>query len=151
MDFASPFLGVFAWWRRTRCKFLLVLTLLCLVLRENYPFSHFPMYSSFSKKTYYLYLTDVDGNEIPTKPFAISNSTLRKIFDSRKRIARKRFADSARAEAEAGRALLKYLEDLPVAKPEMKKRLAGAQVQRVDVHQEGSQLILQKHAVTTAP
>ena len=29
---------------------LVVWSLLCLVLRENYPFSNFPMYSSFSRK-----------------------------------------------------------------------------------------------------
>jgi hypothetical protein len=156
MDIVSPFVAAFAWLRRTRCKFLLVMTLLCLVLRENYPFSHFPMYASFSKKSYYLYLADAKGDEIPTRPFAISNSSLRKIYDSDYRIARKRFADSGServhlSENAAGQALLQYLEALPGASAQVKKRLAHAQVRRVDVYQEGSQLLFQTRIVATQP
>ena len=29
-----------------------------LVIKENYPFSHFPMYSRNSEKTYVIYITD---------------------------------------------------------------------------------------------
>ena len=156
MDIASPFVAAVAWLRRTHCKCLLVMTLLCLILRENYPFSHFPMYASFSKKSYYLYLADAKGDEIPTRPFAISNSGLRKIYDSDYRIARKRFADAGSkrvplAENAAGQALLHYLEGLPVAGADVKKRLAHAQVRRVDVHQEGSQLLFQSRIVATRP
>jgi len=156
MDIASPFAAVARWFRRSRCKCLLVMTLLCLVLRENYPFSHFPMYASFSKKSYYLYLADAKGDEIPTRPFAISNSGLRKIYDSDYRIARKRFADAGSekvplAESAAGEALLQYLEALPVASAQVKKRLTHAQVRRVDVHREGSQLLFQTRIVTTRP
>ncbi len=132
------------------------MTLLCLLLRENYPFSHFPMYASFSRKSYYLYLADSKGDEIPTRPFAISNSSLRKIYDSDYRIARKRFATSGSehvslAENAAGQALLHYLEALPGASAPVKKQLAHAQIRRVDVHQEGSQLLYQARIVATRP
>lgn len=132
------------------------MTLLCLVLRENYPFSHFPMYASFSKRSYYLYLADAKGDEIPTRPFAISNSGLRKIYDSDYRIARKRFSDSGSArvrlaEDAAGKELLRYLESLPGANAQVKMRLAHAQVRRIDIHQEGSQILFQTRIVATRP
>ena len=154
MNFASPLAATRGWLQRTRCKWLLVMTLLCLVLRENYPFSQFPMYASFSRKTYYLYLTNESGAEIPTQPFAISNSGLRKIFDSYYRIASRRFArnDPQRvplSEKEAGEKLLSYLANLPVA-PALKKSLAKARVERVDIHQEDQQLLFQSHVVASA-
>jgi len=154
MNFASPLAAARGWLQRTRCKWLLVMTLLCLVLRENYPFSQFPMYASFSHKTYYLYLTNATGEEIPTQPFAISNSGLRKIFDSYYRIASRRFArtDPERvplSEKEAGQKLLAYLASLPVV-PALKKPIADAHVERVDIHQENQQLLFQSHIVASA-
>ena len=56
MNFKSSWASIVAWIRCTRYQCLLVMVLLCLVLRENYPFSNFPMYSSSGKHTYYLYL-----------------------------------------------------------------------------------------------
>ncbi len=86
------------WLRTTRCKWLLLVTVLCLVLRENYPFSHFPMYSSFSNETYFLYLTDAAGQPIATSRLGLSSSTLKKIFDRQRRSNLKKYrkADSAR-------------------------------------------------------
>ncbi len=78
MNFKSGLSSTLAWFRRTRCKCLLVMALLCLVLRENYPFSNFPMYSSFSSRTYYLYLTDAEGQALRTREFGLSSSGLKK-------------------------------------------------------------------------
>ena len=86
MNAASLFTGTRLWLRRTRCKWLLVMTVLCLALRENYPFSNFPMYSSFNNRTYYLYLTDARGNPIKTRQFGLSSSGLKKIFDRYRRL-----------------------------------------------------------------
>ena len=36
---------------------MVVLTAFSLILKENYPFSHLPMYSSFSNYTYYVYIS----------------------------------------------------------------------------------------------
>jgi hypothetical protein len=44
--------------RMSRFGVLLTFTVLCLVIGEQYPFSSFPMYSSFSLDTYYIYLAD---------------------------------------------------------------------------------------------
>ena len=57
------------------------MTLLCLGLRENYPFSHFPMFSSFSNRTYFIHLADAQGRELKTRQFGLSNSGMKKIFD----------------------------------------------------------------------
>jgi hypothetical protein len=73
------------------CAFLLVLTALCLVVREEYPFSHFPMYSSFGKTTYYVHLADGTGKPLATLPTAgMMTATLKKMYDSelRKEVAR---------------------------------------------------------------
>ncbi len=44
--------------RMSRFGVLLTFTVLCLIIGEQYPFSSFPMYSSFSHDTYYIYLAD---------------------------------------------------------------------------------------------
>ena len=72
---------------------LLVLTAACLVLREQYPFSHFPMYSSFGDNTYYVHLADGTGKPLPTLPTTgMMTATLKKMYDTelRKEVARLR-------------------------------------------------------------
>jgi hypothetical protein len=44
---------------------LLGFSTLCLVLRENYPFSHFPMYGNPSDDVYYLWLADAEKQPLP--------------------------------------------------------------------------------------
>ncbi len=59
-----------------------LLTLICLVVEEQYPFSNFPMYSSFGDRTYYIYLADGAGQPLATKPTAgMTTPTLKKVFD----------------------------------------------------------------------
>ncbi len=40
---------------------------LCLGLKENFPFTHYPMYSDFSDETYYVWLADSQGNPIASQ------------------------------------------------------------------------------------
>ena len=42
-------------------------TVISLIVREQYPFSHYPMYSGFSSKTYYFYLAGEGGQPIKAK------------------------------------------------------------------------------------
>ena len=42
-------------------------TVVCLVVKENYPFSHYPMYSNFDDQTYYVWLADGEGNPIASE------------------------------------------------------------------------------------
>jgi hypothetical protein len=148
MNFAPLLTGAHAWLRRTRCKWLLVMTVLCLALRENYPFSNFPMYSSFSQRTYYLYLTNGRGEPIKTRQFGLSSSALKKIFDRARRKELEHFekSGSARvplAEEAAAQSLLRYLDGLVAARPPAQKLLAGLQVRHVRVHQEADALLLE--------
>ena len=148
MNFKSAPGSALAWLRRTRGPCLLVMALLCLVLRENYPFSNFPMYSSFSSRTYYLYLADARGRPIKTREFGLSTSGLKKIFDRYRRIELEHLEHPGRervalAEQAAGESLLRYLDGLSAARPPARKLLAGLQVQHVQVHQDAHELVLE--------
>ena len=63
--------------------FLWAFVIFSLVVRENYPFSHFPMYSSIAPETHYFYLTDGEDNKLGTKTnFGMSASNLKKKYHS---------------------------------------------------------------------
>jgi hypothetical protein len=156
MNIASLLTGVRAWLRRTRCKWLLVMTVLCLALRENYPFSNFPMYSSFNNRTYYLYLTDAQGNAIKTRRFGLSSSGLKKIFDRYRRQELDRFKESGServrlAEESAGQLLIGYLDGLSAKRPAARGLLAGLQVQHVRISERDDVLRLETHPVARHP
>ncbi|MGI8890669.1 MAG: hypothetical protein ACR2G0_07800 [Chthoniobacterales bacterium] len=145
-----------SWLRQTRCKWLLVLTLLCLVLGENYPFSNFPMYSSFSQRTYYLYLVDARGEAIRTREFGLGSSTLKKIFDRARREELPHFANAGEArvplaEQAAARSLLTYLDGLAMKKRTARKLLPGLEVRHVLVHQKEGVLALDTRTLARHP
>ena len=94
MIFKSLLSSIFAWLRNTPCRWLLIMTLLGLGLRENYPFSHFPMFSSFSNRTYFIHLADADGRALRTRQLGLSNSAMKKIFGRYLRVDLKSFADA---------------------------------------------------------
>jgi hypothetical protein len=53
------------WWLRTPLTALLIYCLVSVWLQENYPFSHFPMYSNPSAERPYYMVTDGDGQPLP--------------------------------------------------------------------------------------
>jgi len=62
-------------------KILIILCVLNLLFRENFPFSHYPMYSKFSSDTRYIYITDENDNPIPLKTaFGIKSDFLKKVY-----------------------------------------------------------------------
>ena len=62
-------------------KLLIVITLLNLLFRENYPFTHYPMYSSFSRFSNFIYIADEKDEPIPMKKiFGIKSNFLKKIY-----------------------------------------------------------------------
>lgn len=64
-----------------RWPVLWVTTTLCLLIGENYPFSNYPMYATFSDATYMVYITDQDGKPIPVfDTFGMRTSILKKIY-----------------------------------------------------------------------
>ena len=52
-------------WKHTSLTTLLAYVLLSVLLKENYPFSHFPMYASPSPERHYIRVTDAKGGLLP--------------------------------------------------------------------------------------
>ena len=49
---------------------------------EFYPFSNFPMYSTFSPDTYFVWVSDLEDEPVPIGPvFGIAPSDLKKTYD----------------------------------------------------------------------
>ncbi|MDB4673743.1 hypothetical protein OAF27_02900 [Verrucomicrobiales bacterium] len=70
-------------------KVFVIATLLCLVIREEFPFSNFPMYGSFSNYTYYVYVTGEDGLPLPLKKLTgVRSANLKKIYDAKIKVLR---------------------------------------------------------------
>ena len=64
-------------------KTFVVITVACLFIREEFPFSNFPMYRSFSNYTYYVYVTGADGEPLPLNTLTgVRAANLKKIYDS---------------------------------------------------------------------
>ncbi len=73
--------AILSFWKKLPLKVMLVMTVLCLLIQENFPFSDFPMYGSFSSYSYYVYLTDGQDQPIPVEGITgIRTSRLKKIF-----------------------------------------------------------------------
>ena len=66
------------------------MTAVCLAVKEEFPFSHFPMYESFSDYSFVVYIADRDGEPIPVQSITSQKtSKLKKIFDREQKQARK--------------------------------------------------------------
>jgi hypothetical protein len=108
--------------RKSRFGVLLTFTVLCLVIGEQYPFSSFPMYSSFSHDTYYIYLADRFDRPIAAQlKLGVSTARMKKIYDSQlrkdARLLKKPIREmSASDRANAADYLLSYLRKVPRAK-----------------------------------
>ncbi len=69
------------WLTQTRSLPLFLITAACLLVQEQFPFSNFPMYSSFSSHTFYVYLADESGRPIPSQTTTgMSTPTLKKVY-----------------------------------------------------------------------
>ena len=72
------------WLKAIPVPAFILTTILCLALRENYPFSHFPMYSRMSGNTFYVYVTDQNDEPVPIHTLtSIRTGRLKKIYNSR--------------------------------------------------------------------
>lgn len=69
---------------------MLLVTAICLVVKEEFPFSHFPMYESFSDYSFIVYVADRDGEPIPVQAITSQKtSKLKKIFNKEQKLVRK--------------------------------------------------------------
>ena len=150
MDLKSLLAATLGWLRRFRC--LAVMVLLGLILRENYPFSNFPMYSAFSPRTYFIYLCNSAGEPRRTRDLGLSSSGLKKIFDRYRREELLRFANAGDqrvplAEKAAGEDLLRYLDGLTASQRARTERLPDAEIRHVAISQEKDSLILRTKVI----
>lgn len=67
-------------WRAIPLKLVLLLTAAGLALGEWYPLSHYPMYSHFEGRDYYVFLADSTGQPVPCKDFGLTAPKLKKRF-----------------------------------------------------------------------
>jgi hypothetical protein len=117
---------------------------------EFYPFSNYPMYSSFEPETYYVYVTD--GQDQPVAmgiTFGIAASDVKKAFDRKLDAAKKAVGGKVRkanlpleTQAQAGREVLDWLKDN--APNEQKPRIAklhALRLYRMDLKYDGSTLV----------
>ena len=151
--------GLPALWRLfhpTRWPALFGLTILCLIIRENYPFSNFPMYSSFAKSSYYIYLADAQGRPLATSRFGLTTPGVKKIFDSKRRAELRRGKEATGpnatwADRAAGASLLRYLEGLPAVQRQRPSLLPGLQVRRVNLLWEAGRIETATEIVAQRP
>ena len=86
---------------------------------EFYPFSNFPMYSSFEPETYYVYVTDLSGQPVAIAPrFGRSPSDVKKIYDRKlaalkpREKGKRKLELSAPLKAEAAVETLRWIESV---------------------------------------
>lgn len=61
----------------------IIIAALCLLLKENFPFTHYPMYSNFEDQTYYVWVADRDGNPFPLQKLtSLRTGRLKKVYNN---------------------------------------------------------------------
>lgn len=106
------------WWQRIPMFRVIVLTVAMLLIGEQFPFSYFPMYSSFDPQADYYFVTNEEGNPLAcVEIFGTSTANVKKMYRSRLReLVATRGAgenDATSAERErVGREMLVYLRGL---------------------------------------
>ena len=84
--FAAWLKSTASWLSRTKTQPLLLFTAACLLIGEQYPFSNFPMYSSFGRSTYYVYLANgADEPAGSVELVGMTTPTLKKVYDGEMR------------------------------------------------------------------
>lgn len=124
--------------KRFPFTFVLVMVGILALMREWYPFSHFPMYARFENYTYYVYVTDHNETPLPVESlFGIRTANLKKIYQKElRRIAR----DHPRGtkglpreqRREAGDYVLQFLRENS-ANPRKTDAIRGLKLYQVDI------------------
>lgn len=121
---------------------VILAVILLSVVKENYPFSHFPMYSSLSPSANYVYVTNGKDEVLGFKQtFALSAPQTSKVLRSKRREAerknRKDWTEIRQAEASriAGEEILTYLIDTAPAEKRDVLRANGLKLYEVKLRQ----------------
>jgi len=103
-------------------KRVAALVVALLLIGEQFPFSYFPMYSSFDPRADYYYVADGAGQPVACVPaFGTSTANVKKMYRTRLRalLAPRGAAEEAATPEErriAGEAMIDYLRQLGAAR-----------------------------------
>jgi len=114
---------------------------------EFYPFSNFPMYSSFSSETYYVYVTDLDDQPVAVVPFsgkALSN--IKKIYDRELKRKKDELGGSIKmadlpleAREESGEITLAWLA-ANGPRSDVLEKMGGLRLKQVNIRYDGASI-----------
>jgi len=139
-------------WNRIPLKAMLALTIACLLVREQYPFSNFPMFGSFVGQTYYLYLADQSGKPLPALAFSVPTNGIKKFYDGRLRKLKKASRKGEKLASMDDRAVaeetLRYLISRRNKRP---PELTTIQLVRVDISVANNQIMKKKRITAEIP
>lgn len=107
-----------------------------LLVQEVYPFSHFPMYSRFYPRTWYVYASDAEGEPLASlDSFGLSTPKLKKIYRARLAELRGEDASSEFAEEAAGRKVLEMLAE------RFRGSADGLELWRVEIERHDDEIV----------
>ncbi|MGI9241041.1 MAG: hypothetical protein ACR2RV_09575 [Verrucomicrobiales bacterium] len=131
--------------------------LFSLVIKEQYPFSHYPMYSGWSHRTHYFYVADQDGPIKAKQVFKVSVPRTKKLYggivdeiEDERDLPNHELTEADFAEA--GRRLLEKLRD--EAPPKRRKKFAeiiasDLSLVRVDIIRERKEFTTEERTIVT--
>lgn len=129
-------------------KTFLVVLVLCGVVKDNFPFSHFPMYDHFPEHTFYVFVKDGRGGPIALESVTgMRTANFKKPYDKelnriRKSLDKRKLELSVAEREPAGR---RALENLYQRAPEPVKRrlesLAPLQFYHADILMEAGVIL----------
>jgi hypothetical protein len=118
------------------------------LIGEQFPITRFPMYDKFPDHTYYVYVTNRDGEPIPIHDLTgINTSKLKKPYDKelnriRKRLKKRKLELTVEERREAGEtALRKVYQDAPPTGREQLDQHAPILLYHVWIFSEGGKSV----------
>ena len=130
---------------------------LSLAVKENYPFSHYPMYSDPDPVAHYYHLADAEGRALPIYELtSVTSPNLGKIYRQRSQARAKELGVSvtalpAAAREEIGRELAAYLRE-QARFLKMESRLpAVLRIMRTAISFENDQLVERPEVLYAGP
>jgi hypothetical protein len=141
-------------WSAIPFKFLIGMTLVLAVVKEWYPFSHFPMYSSFEDYTYYVFVTDEHDRPVAVESlYGIRTSVLKKVYQRELRKLAKNHPSGTKGlpyeqRFPAGVDTLNFLRD-NAAHPPKVEHLAHLKLYQVEIRGKNSRITQETHLVGT--
>ena len=126
--------------------------LFSLIIKEHFPFSHYPMYSGWSNRTHYFYIADDKGPIQAKSVFKVSVPRMKKLYggdngtlddvlnEQRESTGNKKYQLTDADYAEAGRRLLEILRN-GVPKKRLESQLKNHERKRL-THPDGSPLLV---------